>query len=40
MHEAFLMHVNTALDEIKKLGTFKAYKEAIEAYVEQRKAVK
>jgi hypothetical protein len=39
-HEAFLMHVSTALNTIKKWCTFKAYKEAIEAYVEQRKAVK
>jgi hypothetical protein len=35
MHEAFLMHVSSALDAIKKQGTFKAYKEAHEAYVEQ-----
>jgi hypothetical protein len=34
------MHVSTALDAIKKWGTSKAYKEAIEAYVEQRNAVK
>jgi hypothetical protein len=33
MCEAFLMHVSTALDAIKKWGTFKAYKEAQEAYV-------
>ncbi len=38
--EAFLIHVSTALDAIKKQGTFKAYKEAAEAYVEQREAVK
>jgi hypothetical protein len=38
--KAFLMHVSTAFNAIKKWGTFKAYKEAIEAYVEQRKAVK
>jgi hypothetical protein len=31
------MHVSSALDAIKKRGTFKAYKEAHEAYVEQRK---
>jgi hypothetical protein len=37
---AFLMHMSTALNAIKKWGTFKAYKEAVEAYVEQRKAVK
>ncbi len=30
----------TALDAIKKQGTFKAYTETIEAYVEQREAVK
>jgi hypothetical protein len=35
MHEVFLMHVSTALNTIKKQGTFKAYKEAQEAYVEQ-----
>ncbi len=34
------MHVSTALDAIKKQGTFKAYKEAVKAHVEQRKAVK
>jgi hypothetical protein len=33
--EAFLMHMSTALDAIKKWGTFKAYKEAQEVYVEQ-----
>jgi hypothetical protein len=33
------MHVSTTVDGIKKRGTFKAYKEACEAYVEQRKAV-
>jgi hypothetical protein len=33
--EAFLMHVSSALDAIKKRGTFKAYKEAHEVYVEQ-----
>jgi hypothetical protein len=38
--EAFLMHVSTALNAIKKPDTFKAYKEAQEAYVEQRKVVK
>jgi hypothetical protein len=40
MHEAFLIHVSTAFNAIKKWGTFKAYKEACEAYVEQHKAVK
>jgi hypothetical protein len=35
-HEAFLMHVSSALNAIKNWGTFKAYKEAHEAYVEQR----
>jgi hypothetical protein len=34
------MHVSTALDAIKKRGTFKAYKEAQEAYVEQREVAK
>ena len=34
------MHVSSALDSIKKRGTFKAYKEAHEAYVEQREAAK
>ncbi len=38
--EAFLIHVSTALDAIKKRGTFKAYKEAQKAYVEQHKVVK
>jgi hypothetical protein len=38
--KAFLMHVSTAVNAIKKWGTFKAYKEACEAYVEQRKVVK
>jgi hypothetical protein len=38
--EAFLMHVSTVLDTIEKRGTFKAYKEAAKAYVEQREAVK
>jgi hypothetical protein len=38
--EAFLMHMSTALNAIKKRGTFKAYKEAIEAYVEQHEVVK
>ncbi len=33
--KAFLMHVSSALDAIKKWGTFKAYKEAHEAYVER-----
>jgi hypothetical protein len=39
-HEAFLMHVSSALNGIKKRGTFKAYKEAHEAYVEQREVAK
>jgi hypothetical protein len=38
--EAFLMHVSTALMVIEKRGTFKAYKEACKAYVEQGKAEK
>jgi hypothetical protein len=38
--EAFLMHMSTALNSIEKWGTFKAYKEAQEAYVEQREVLK
>jgi hypothetical protein len=38
--EAFLMHVSSALDAIKKQGTFKAYKEAHKAYVEQKEVAK
>jgi hypothetical protein len=38
--EASLMHVSSALNAIKKQGTFKAYKEAHEAYAEQRKVAK
>jgi hypothetical protein len=38
--EAFLLHVSLALNTIKKQGTFKAYKEAHEAYVEQRDVAK
>jgi hypothetical protein len=34
------MHVSSALNAIKKRGTFKAYKEAHEAYVEQHNVVK
>jgi hypothetical protein len=40
MHKAFLIHVSSALDAIKKRGTFKASKEAHEAYVEQCKVAK
>jgi hypothetical protein len=40
MHEAFLTHVSSALDVIKKRGTFKAYKEAHEAYLEQKEVAK
>jgi hypothetical protein len=40
MREAFVMHVSSALNAIKKRGTFKAYKEAHKAYVEQRKVAK
>jgi hypothetical protein len=40
MCKAFLMHVSSALNAIKNLGTFKAYKEAYKAYVEQRKVAK
>jgi hypothetical protein len=35
MSKAFSMHVSTALDAIKKQGTFKVNKEAVKAYVEQ-----
>jgi hypothetical protein len=38
--KAFLVPVSSALGAIKKLGTFKAYKEAHEAYVEQQEAAK
>jgi hypothetical protein len=38
--EAFLMHVSSALNAIKKQGTFKAYKEVHKAYVEQKEVVK
>jgi hypothetical protein len=38
--KAFLMHMSSALNAIKKQGTFKAYKEAHEAYVEQRNVAK
>jgi hypothetical protein len=38
--QAFLMPLSTALGAIEKRGTFKAYKEAVKAYVEQREAVK
>ncbi len=34
------MHVSSALNVIKKWGTFKVYKEAHKAYVERRKVVK
>jgi hypothetical protein len=38
--EVFLMQVSSALNAIKKLGTFKASKEAHKAYMEQRKVAK
>jgi hypothetical protein len=38
--KAFFIHVSSALDKVKKRGTFKAYKEAYEAYVEQKEAAK
>jgi hypothetical protein len=34
------MHVSSALNAIKKWGTFKAYKEAREAYLEQKEVAK
>jgi hypothetical protein len=39
-HEVFHMHVSSALNAIKKRGTFKAYKEAHKAYVDQREGAK
>jgi hypothetical protein len=39
-HKAFLMHVGSTLDAIKKRGHFKAHEEANKAYMEQRKLVK
>ena len=38
--KAFLMHVGSAMDAIKKQGHFKAHEEAHEAYMEQRNLVK
>ncbi len=38
--KAFLMHVSSALNAIKKWSIIKAYKEAHEAYVEQQEAAK
>jgi hypothetical protein len=40
MREAFLVHVSSALNAIKKQGTFKAYKEGHQTYVEQKEAAK
>jgi hypothetical protein len=40
MRKAFLMHVGSALDTIKKQGLFKANKEAHELYVEQKDLAK
>jgi hypothetical protein len=40
MRKAFLMHVSSALDTIEKRGTFKAYKEGYETYVEQKEATR
>jgi hypothetical protein len=40
MRKVFLMHVSTALNAIKKQGTFKAHTEACELYVEHRKVAK
>jgi hypothetical protein len=39
-HEAFLIHVSSALNAIKKQGTFKIYKEAHKAYLEQKEVSK
>jgi hypothetical protein len=38
--KAFLMHASSALNAIKKQGTFEAYKETHKAYVEQHKVAK
>jgi hypothetical protein len=38
--KVFLMHMSSALDAIKKQGTFKAYKEGRQTYVEQKEAAK
>jgi hypothetical protein len=38
--KAFHMHVSSALDAIKKRGTFKAYKKTHKVYVEQQEAAK
>ncbi len=40
MCKTILMHMGLILDTIKKQGHFKAYKEAYELYVEQRKMAK
>jgi hypothetical protein len=40
MRKAFLIHVSSILNAIKKRGTFKAYKEAYQAYVEQKEVAK
>jgi hypothetical protein len=40
MCKAFIMHVSSALNAIGKQGTFKAYKEACKAYVEQHEVAK
>jgi hypothetical protein len=40
MYEALFMHVSKALDAIKKRCSIKTYKEAVEAYKDQCKAVK
>jgi hypothetical protein len=38
--EAFLMHVSSALNATEKRGTFKAYKDAHKAYLEQKEVAK
>ncbi len=40
MRKAFLIHMGSALEAIKKKRYFKAYKEANKAYLEQCKLVK
>jgi hypothetical protein len=39
-HEAFLMHMGSALEAIKKRGHFKVYKDANKAYLEEHNLVK
>ncbi len=40
MRKAFLIHVGSALEAIKKKGYFKAYEESTKSYLEQHKLIK